>query len=182
MSLDTRDRNSSRSDRRVGHPYQDSHVQRAELHDYHSGRIRRVRPGFFYVFSSRNSSRRGFPRARCLVQHRGSPWPIPQRDRQSTQRTNLCDLTRTAAPRRHGTGPPRSCCRSTPRRTDCSASTGLEERIFGRLPDATWIYPGHGNNTTLGAEHPRGAARPGAGKRDHDRPSPAWQLRHQLRG
>jgi hypothetical protein len=26
---------------------------------------------------------------------------------------------------------------------------GLEERVFGRLPDAPWIYPGHGNDTTL---------------------------------
>jgi glyoxylase-like metal-dependent hydrolase (beta-lactamase superfamily II) len=26
---------------------------------------------------------------------------------------------------------------------------GLEERIFGRLPDTTWIYPGHGNDSTL---------------------------------
>jgi hypothetical protein len=32
--------------------------------------------------------------------------------------------------------------------------TGLEERVFGRLPDATWIYPGHGNDSTLGAERP----------------------------
>jgi glyoxylase-like metal-dependent hydrolase (beta-lactamase superfamily II) len=31
---------------------------------------------------------------------------------------------------------------------------GLEKRIFGRLPDATWIYPGHGNDTTLGTERP----------------------------
>ena len=31
---------------------------------------------------------------------------------------------------------------------------GLEERIFGRLPDATWIYPGHGNDSNLGAERP----------------------------
>jgi glyoxylase-like metal-dependent hydrolase (beta-lactamase superfamily II) len=31
---------------------------------------------------------------------------------------------------------------------------GLEERIFGRLPDETWIYPGHGNDSTLGAERP----------------------------
>jgi len=35
-----------------------------------------------------------------------------------------------------------------------SLMTGLEERIFGRLPDATWIYPGHGNDSTLGAERP----------------------------
>ena len=31
---------------------------------------------------------------------------------------------------------------------------GLEERVFGRLPDETWIYPGHGNDSTLGAERP----------------------------
>ena len=35
-----------------------------------------------------------------------------------------------------------------------SLMTGLENKIFGRLPDATWIYPGHGNDTTLGAERP----------------------------
>ena len=28
-------------------------------------------------------------------------------------------------------------------------------KIFARLPDETWIYPGHGNDTTLGAERPR---------------------------
>ena len=30
----------------------------------------------------------------------------------------------------------------------------LEERVFGALPDATWVYPGHGKDTTLGAERP----------------------------
>ncbi|HYZ56834.1 MAG TPA: MBL fold metallo-hydrolase [Streptosporangiaceae bacterium] len=30
----------------------------------------------------------------------------------------------------------------------------LEARVFGKLPDATWVYPGHGNDTTLGAERP----------------------------
>jgi glyoxylase-like metal-dependent hydrolase (beta-lactamase superfamily II) len=30
----------------------------------------------------------------------------------------------------------------------------LEERVFGPLPDQTWIYPGHGNDTTLGTERP----------------------------
>jgi glyoxylase-like metal-dependent hydrolase (beta-lactamase superfamily II) len=30
----------------------------------------------------------------------------------------------------------------------------LEARIFAVLPDATWIYPGHGNDSTLGAERP----------------------------
>jgi glyoxylase-like metal-dependent hydrolase (beta-lactamase superfamily II) len=31
----------------------------------------------------------------------------------------------------------------------------LEEKVFGRLPDETWIYPGHGPDTTLGVERPR---------------------------
>jgi glyoxylase-like metal-dependent hydrolase (beta-lactamase superfamily II) len=30
----------------------------------------------------------------------------------------------------------------------------LEEKVFGRLPDATTVYPGHGADTTLGAERP----------------------------
>jgi glyoxylase-like metal-dependent hydrolase (beta-lactamase superfamily II) len=30
----------------------------------------------------------------------------------------------------------------------------LEGRIFDRFDDAAWIYPGHGNDTTLGAERP----------------------------
>jgi glyoxylase-like metal-dependent hydrolase (beta-lactamase superfamily II) len=30
----------------------------------------------------------------------------------------------------------------------------LEAKVFGRLPDETWVYPGHGNDTTLGTERP----------------------------
>ena len=30
----------------------------------------------------------------------------------------------------------------------------LEQRIFDELPDDTWFYPGHGNDSTLGAERP----------------------------
>ena len=30
----------------------------------------------------------------------------------------------------------------------------LEERIFDRLDDDTWFYPGHGKDSTLGAERP----------------------------
>ena len=30
----------------------------------------------------------------------------------------------------------------------------VEERLFGALPDDTWVYPGHGRDTTLGAERP----------------------------
>ena len=30
----------------------------------------------------------------------------------------------------------------------------VESKIFDRLPDETWVYPGHGDDTTLGAERP----------------------------
>lgn len=30
----------------------------------------------------------------------------------------------------------------------------VETRIFGRLPDETWFYPGHGNDSRLGVERP----------------------------
>jgi glyoxylase-like metal-dependent hydrolase (beta-lactamase superfamily II) len=30
----------------------------------------------------------------------------------------------------------------------------VSTKLFGRLPDETWVYPGHGKDTTLGAERP----------------------------
>jgi glyoxylase-like metal-dependent hydrolase (beta-lactamase superfamily II) len=30
----------------------------------------------------------------------------------------------------------------------------VEQRLFAVLPDETWVYPGHGNDTTIGAERP----------------------------
>lgn len=35
-----------------------------------------------------------------------------------------------------------------------SLISDVDSKIFGRLPDVTWVYPGHGGDTTLGAEHP----------------------------
>ena len=35
-----------------------------------------------------------------------------------------------------------------------SLYTGVVERLFNPLPDETWIYPGHGYDTTVGAERP----------------------------
>ncbi|HEX5190023.1 MAG TPA: MBL fold metallo-hydrolase [Streptosporangiaceae bacterium] len=32
--------------------------------------------------------------------------------------------------------------------------TDLENRIFAELPDGTWVYPGHGGDTTIGSERP----------------------------
>lgn len=43
-------------------------------------------------------------------------------------------------------------------RGDAEAFTTLlndvEAKLFGELPDETWVYPGHGADTTLGAERP----------------------------
>jgi glyoxylase-like metal-dependent hydrolase (beta-lactamase superfamily II) len=36
-----------------------------------------------------------------------------------------------------------------------SLYNGVVEKIFNRLPDDTWVYPGHGKDTTLGAERPQ---------------------------
>ncbi|TKJ21707.1 MBL fold metallo-hydrolase [Blastococcus sp. CCUG 61487] len=30
----------------------------------------------------------------------------------------------------------------------------VEQRLFGTLPDEAWVYPGHGKDTTIGAERP----------------------------
>jgi len=35
-----------------------------------------------------------------------------------------------------------------------SLYTGVVSKLFDRLPDETWVYPGHGRDTTLGAERP----------------------------
>ena len=48
--------------------------------------------------------------------------------------------------------------RTTTPETFNSLMTSLEEHASGRLPDATWIHPGHGNDSTVGAERP---GRPG---------------------
>ncbi|MEU7377260.1 MBL fold metallo-hydrolase [Streptomyces albidoflavus] len=34
----------------------------------------------------------------------------------------------------------------------------VETKIFAALPDETWVYPGHGDDTTLGTERPHLAA------------------------
>ena len=35
-----------------------------------------------------------------------------------------------------------------------SLYSGVVTKIFDRLPDTTWVYPGHGSDTTLGTERP----------------------------
>ena len=50
------------------------------------------------------------------------------------------------------------------RRPDCFAVRSLawftslindvETKLFNELPGETWVYPGHGSDTTLGTERP----------------------------
>ena len=41
----------------------------------------------------------------------------------------------------------------------------MKTKIFDHLPDETWVYPGHGNDTTPGAERPTWkSGAPAAGK------------------
>jgi glyoxylase-like metal-dependent hydrolase (beta-lactamase superfamily II) len=40
------------------------------------------------------------------------------------------------------------------RRNFASLIDAVEHKLFGRLPDDTWFYPGHGKDSTLGAERP----------------------------
>ncbi|HEV7964581.1 MAG TPA: MBL fold metallo-hydrolase [Actinoplanes sp.] len=44
--------------------------------------------------------------------------------------------------------------RTTNPRDFASLMGDLETKVFGPLPDDTWFYPGHGKDSTLGAERP----------------------------
>lgn len=44
--------------------------------------------------------------------------------------------------------------RTTDPEAFASLMTDLERRVFDVLDDRTWVYPGHGDDTTLGAERP----------------------------
>jgi glyoxylase-like metal-dependent hydrolase (beta-lactamase superfamily II) len=44
--------------------------------------------------------------------------------------------------------------RTTTPETFTSLMNDLESRVFGELPDDTWFYPGHGDDSTLGKERP----------------------------
>jgi glyoxylase-like metal-dependent hydrolase (beta-lactamase superfamily II) len=35
-----------------------------------------------------------------------------------------------------------------------SLLAGVQTKLFDALPDETWVYPGHGKDTTIGAERP----------------------------
>ena len=66
----------------------------------------------------------------------------------------------TTPPARPTCSPATACSRAasaTPRRTPArfaSLYADVSTKLFDRLPDETWVYPGHGKDTTLGAERP----------------------------
>jgi glyoxylase-like metal-dependent hydrolase (beta-lactamase superfamily II) len=45
--------------------------------------------------------------------------------------------------------------KTTTREDFTSLIDDVEERVFAVLPDDTWFYPGHGDDSTLGAERPQ---------------------------
>lgn len=45
--------------------------------------------------------------------------------------------------------------RTTSPQDFASLINDVEERVFDVLPDDTWFYPGHGDDSTLGAERPK---------------------------
>ena len=57
-----------------------------------------------------------------------------------------CPLARLAVPRR--SGKTRGPDEFGPLISD------LENRVFDELTDETWVYPGHGDDTTIGKERP----------------------------
>lgn len=45
--------------------------------------------------------------------------------------------------------------RTTDTQSFLSLMGDLEAKVFDRLPDETWFYPGHGNDSTLGEQRPQ---------------------------
>ena len=67
--------------------------------------------------------------------------PGPGRDRAPVHRRLACSRAAWAT-------------RAATRQNFTSLINDVEHKMFGRLPDDTWFYPGHGKDCTLGAERP----------------------------
>jgi hypothetical protein len=68
--------------------------------------------------------------------------------RATTASPPLMIARKTRAPRASPGGPGRT----TGGDDFDSLMRDLQAKVFDRLPDETWVYPGHGNDTTLGTE------------------------------
>ena len=118
------------------------------------------------MFQTRRSPTRSTrPSCRC----RPTSWSrtaTPCASARSSWRSCTCAATRPARWRcvyRDTKGPahlhrrlavPRRPGQDQLARSFTSLINDLEERVFGTLPDETWVYPGHGDDTTLGKERP----------------------------
>ena len=100
----------------------------------------------------RHPARRRHGRGRRLLA-RGDP------HRRATRRARSCCSTRTRpAPPTCGpataSSPAAWATPAATRRTSTSLIDDVEHKLFDRFPDDTWFYPGHGKDSTLGAERP----------------------------
>ena len=56
--------------------------------------------------------------------------------------------------RRLASSPAASATLRSPRTTSSRLFDDVRAKLFDRLPDETWFYPGHGDDSTLGDERP----------------------------
>ncbi len=98
---------------------------------------------------------------------RWTPWPTATRSRSATARwrsstssairrarSRCCTATRPASRTCSPATPCFPAASATPSgrpRTSGHCCDDVETKLFDRLPDETWFYPGHGNDSTLGA-------------------------------
>jgi hypothetical protein len=50
--------------------------------------------------------------------------------------------------------PGASATRAANKENFASLINDVEHKLFDKLPDQTWFYPGHGKDSTLGTERP----------------------------
>ena len=69
----------------------------------------------------------------------------------------ICLPTRSAASTQTATGEsgfPGGVGKTSSPANFTSLINDVETKVFAQLPDETWVYPGHGKDTTLGSERP----------------------------
>ena len=77
--------------------------------------------------------------------------PHARLDRPAVRRRRPASRTCSPATR---SSPAASATPAATPTTSAPCIDDVETKLFGPLPDETWFYPGHGNDSTLGAERP----------------------------